>query len=252
MRGPVIKDEVKVPVGSFITKTGTLVSQLKTHHSGLLHRPEVVDLLSIQESFLNYKNLIVKDRIVLDAGANIGAFSYFAAKNGAKEIHAFEPEPHTYAMLVENVKNIPDNVSCILYNRALTNSVEEHIPFWVGYGRGGPSTATTEFRRGRNGIVAINENFKKIANEIQPNTIKIDIEGGEYNIVLDIPDSCDELALEWHGSTPDRKRKFKTIYPLFMEKGWQVVFEKKRESFKKHATSKGKEPRWAIDAHYRR
>jgi hypothetical protein len=134
----------------------------------------------------------------------------------------------------------------------MTSSTDKFVRFYVGFGRGAPSTASTEARRGRNCIPVKNENFKSFVDSIQPNTIKMDVEGGEYDLVLDIPDSCDELALEWHGSTPSRKQKFKKIYPLFLNMGWKVVKEKKRESFKKYALSKGREPRWAIDAHYRR
>lgn len=50
--------------------------------------------------------------IVIDIGANIGSFTLFAAKLGAKKVIAVEPEPHNVELLVQNVgankHNVPD------------------------------------------------------------------------------------------------------------------------------------------------
>lgn len=50
--------------------------------------------------------------IVIDVGANIGSFSLFAAKLGAKKVIAVEPEPHNVEILrsnvAENKNNVPD------------------------------------------------------------------------------------------------------------------------------------------------
>lgn len=41
--------------------------------------------------------------VVVDIGGNIGAFSVFAAANGAKNIHAFEPDSLNYGVLEANI-----------------------------------------------------------------------------------------------------------------------------------------------------
>jgi FkbM family methyltransferase len=46
----------------------------------------------------------LKDKIVVDVGANIGAFSVMAAKRGAV-VYAFEPYPKNYEMLLKNIKH---------------------------------------------------------------------------------------------------------------------------------------------------
>jgi len=49
--------------------------------------------------------------IVIDIGANIGSFSLFAAKLGAKKVIAVEPEPHNVELLRSNVAENQNNVA---------------------------------------------------------------------------------------------------------------------------------------------
>jgi FkbM family methyltransferase len=193
--------------------------------------------------------VLVHDRVVLDLGANVGGFSHMAIRGGAKEVYSFEPEPHTYALLVKNIGN--SNVVNV-YNRVISNRSDEFVNFYVGHGMGSPSLASAEKVRGRRATIAKNQNFKTFVDIVQPHTIKIDIEGGEYGIVDDIPDSCDEITLEWHGLTQKQVRLFKQVYPMFMSHKWTIVTEKKREFYKKHSSTHNREPKWVIDAHYRR
>ncbi len=46
-------------------------------------------------------------RRVLDAGANIGMFSLLALSKGARSVVAVEPNPQTFARLLENVRGLP-------------------------------------------------------------------------------------------------------------------------------------------------
>ena len=49
---------------------------------------------------------------ILDVGANVGAFSIWANLRWPRStIHAYEPHPHTFEMLVRNVAHLP-NVRC--------------------------------------------------------------------------------------------------------------------------------------------
>lgn len=242
-------DTPLVAAGSFYTRTGDTILETSQHKSGLWYRKEIADLLSIREALNNYKNVSVVNRVVMDIGANVGGFSHLALSNGASKVYSYEPEPHTYAMLAKNVGNHPRSN---IFNRAITMLDQREVSFYVGYGNGAPSLASTAKRAGRRSIRVTNEHFANLVAEIQPQTIKIDIEGGEYELMLHIPVSCDELTIEWHGDTPDRMTEFKKLYPMFMEQGWKIVNEKKRESFVKDSLRRGKTPKWCIDAHYRR
>ncbi len=74
---------------------------------------------SFYEIFLreDYKN-IQKDDIVVDIGANLGFFSLYAVKMGAKLVLALEPIADTYDLLKYNTKD----VSCI---RTIQNGVSD-------------------------------------------------------------------------------------------------------------------------------
>jgi len=64
-------------------------------------------IIELHQIYLaNQYNLsdILKDKIVVDAGANIGVFSLMCAAYSPKRIYAFEPIKETYDILVENVK----------------------------------------------------------------------------------------------------------------------------------------------------
>jgi FkbM family methyltransferase len=177
--------------GSFKKKDGEVLLQLKKHKSGIYYREDTSDLLSIRECNRNYKDVSVLDKVVLDLGSNIGGFSYIAAQNGAKAVYSFEPEPHNFSLLEFNLSSFNN---CHVYDKVVTNSIEDSIQFYIGYGKGAPSLASTRNVRGRYGISVKNENFKRFVNKINPELIKIDIEGGEYDIISDIPDSCKEFG----------------------------------------------------------
>jgi FkbM family methyltransferase len=245
-----IVDAPQKVMGTFKEKNGESTRKTMVHKSsGLMYRTELADLLSIRECMKNYKEVRVNGRIVLDLGANVGAFSYMASTKGCMEVHSYEPEEHTYAMLVHNVGNY-DNV--FTYNRAVTNKLDTDISFFVGHGNGAPSLASTITHRGREKRIVRNQQFLELVTRLQPNTIKIDVEGSEYDLVLDIPNSCDELTLEWHGDSPTARKRFDDTYSRFMNDGWNIVYENKRESYVKDSIRKGVTPKWCIDAHYRR
>jgi FkbM family methyltransferase len=50
--------------------------------------------------------------IVIDIGANIGAFTLFAAKMGAKKVIAVEPEPHNIELLRMNIAENKKHSDC--------------------------------------------------------------------------------------------------------------------------------------------
>ena len=72
-------------------------------------RPDTLDEYVFKEIKPSYNCLeLGEGDIVLDIGANIGAFSKYAMEKGAY-VYAYEPEPENYELLVVNTH--PDSLS---------------------------------------------------------------------------------------------------------------------------------------------
>ena len=52
-----------------------------------------------------YRELNVKNRIVIDVGVYIGDTAIYSALKEASKMYAIEPHPYAYELLVKNVKN---------------------------------------------------------------------------------------------------------------------------------------------------
>jgi len=95
----------------YLTKYGLLhdefICKTRTGQKFLV-RPWTADMKTIKSVFAkkNYVNEfvdIMPNSIVVDVGANIGAFTIFAAQ-WAKQVFAFEPEPENFHLLCSNIE----------------------------------------------------------------------------------------------------------------------------------------------------
>ncbi len=64
-------------------------------------------------------------KTVIDAGANVGVFSAYAALCGARKVYAFEPVKETFDVLVQNIKHNGLEASVIPLNAGLGERTEE-------------------------------------------------------------------------------------------------------------------------------
>jgi FkbM family methyltransferase len=121
----------------------------------------------------------LKEKIVVDAGANIGGFSIFAAKNGAKKVYAFEP-------IMGSVEIIKKN--------AILNGCEkiiEIIPFALGDKNEKAKIVTTgagdvcaSMVFTRPGVGTTDIEIKTLDSyDIKIGVLKMDVEGYENNIL---------------------------------------------------------------------
>lgn len=146
----------------------------------------------------------VADRVVLDLGANIGAFALWAMAAGARRVIAVEPDP--------------DNLAALNRNLALNRNFAAHVD--VIEGAAGPADRYLVERR-----VSGAGTWVEIPDERRPNRVacyvdgwsikalldlagtemlvmKCDIEGGEYALFADAVEAdlrrIDKLVLEFH------------------------------------------------------
>lgn len=60
-------------------------------------------LLTKEPHTINWLNTMTNGDILLDAGANIGVYSLWAAKKKGAKVYAFEPESQNYSVLMQNI-----------------------------------------------------------------------------------------------------------------------------------------------------
>lgn len=183
--------------------------------TSLFFRPEMKEDFIIKEVQREYKKVDFNNRVVLDAGSHIGASIYMALKNGAVFIHAYEPTPTTFDILK---KNFGSNDKVKLYNIALTGNNEKTLDFYI-HNKYSASNSLTKSRNRAEKISVECLNFWDEVNRIKPDILKIDIEGAEFDFMIDcdIPDFIKEVAIELHTTTKKRKEDAKKILNNFKE-----------------------------------
>ena len=172
------------------------------------------------KEYMNYK----KDDIVLDVGANIGAYSTRVSKL-VKEVYSFEPLNENYDLAQKNLdRNNATNVK--LYNNALIGTDDDEINFYLSKGKnlGGHTILPT---RGRGIIVVKARRFSDVLSETKATKIKMDIEGAEWNILSedDIDwSTVNGLVMEWHHKSFKNTRieKFKWVMD-YLSENFKVV-----------------------------
>lgn len=162
--------------------------------TGLFLRPGTCDDLIAREQ----KQYLALDPrpgdTLLDIGANIGAVAALFA-DLAVTVHAFEPEPSNFRLLKRNAGD-----RAALYQAAVVGDavVGERRDLFVNEGKnkGLHSLIATRGRSVRRVDVISFQNAVTIA---EPTLVKIDIEGGEYDLPLgQLPATVRGIAVELH------------------------------------------------------
>lgn len=156
--------------------------------------------------------------VVLDVGANVGAFSLWAAARGATRVVAVEPVP-------ENLEQLRANVAA---NPHLADRIEI-VDAATGAYAVGPVRVFADGPRSRllagagddldpDRIVETRAiPFRDLLATHRPDVVKMDAEGAEYPAFLLGPDgdlgallgdSVDRVVLEWHSRTDDVGAEF--------------------------------------------
>lgn len=157
----------------------------------------------------DYKILSVKDRIVVDIGANIGDSSIYFAKKGAQKVIAVEPFLQNFISLKNNVsingldsKIVPIHAGCGSLTK-IVNVANENAN-GIGLEIKNSSVGDKGIQ-----IIALSE----LLHEFKGDKIilKMDCEGCEYDTILnttnDTLNMIDEMILEYHDGYINLKNK---------------------------------------------
>jgi len=175
-----------------------------------MHLREFMDLWALKETvcdkdYEKYGFLIEPGWTVVDIGASVGEFTVWAAAKGAGKVLAVEPSPSALNLLE---KNISANG---LSNRARI------IPVAISNIEGLGLQDTGRYHHGGRSLVGYNGNSvsevlpvetKSLSQLFEEEDIlvcdlmKVDIEGGEYDLFLQSPpsvfDRVNRIVLEFH------------------------------------------------------
>ena len=192
-------------------------------------RPNTLDEYIFKEIKSSYSCLDIQEGdIVLDVGANIGAFSKYALEKGALNVFAYEPEPENFDLLIANTSMIPSH-KIFRFQYAVVGTDQTEVELYINSKKNKGLHMTREVR-GRDSISVRAENFCKIIDKLKPNKIKIDVEGAEYGFMpIEFPDFVDRIVMELH---------------FQYNKEWRPLAIKMHENMLKQGFSVIKEPQF--------
>jgi len=169
---------------------------------------------------------ITKDGLVLDVGANIGAFSLYACMNGAKRVYAFEPNGQAYDLLCKNIST--NNLSDMIFPRrvAISSEAGTQVKF--------PVNASPQNKimgdDAREGYELVNTTtLKRVLSEnriYSVDLLKLDCQGMEYEIIESLDkataDKLHAIKMEYHHANEDR------LISVLGKHNLHLVFKKKK------------------------
>lgn len=152
--------------------------------------------------------------VILDIGANIGAFSVWAAERFPNAtIFAYEPNPQTFSDLEENVAGLD-----VSLRRVAVADFDGKAPLFLGKNNRGECSLVDvgEQRTDQAGKVRVVSADKLPAAEM----IKLDVEGMELRILAAYPHlkTTKVIVLEWHGQENRAK-----VRALLSANGFQAI-----------------------------
>lgn len=167
---------------------------------------------------------------VWDVGANIGVYSLFAARAGAR-VHAFEPDPAFLERLRRNVYLNGQQEPIQVHETALNDSAGEVTLYTDGVA--GNSPALSADADGARDEVTVTQQRGDTLDLPAPDLVKIDVEGAEAGVLRGMTDVLDRIGtvlVEVHptmlprfGDTPADVRD------VLESRDFSVVYERRRD-----------------------
>ena len=145
---------------------------------------EILKILNTEGDYENDRVILNKNDIVIDAGANMGIFTLFAAHKKVGKIYAFEPQKNSIEVLKANINNnnLMDLVKIEPYGISETNKICQL--YNSGQGRSSGSVVMHLDSNETEEIKCISIDSWVEANNIKKiDFIKADIEGAERDLL---------------------------------------------------------------------
>jgi FkbM family methyltransferase len=180
------------------SKEISLHNGIRIHLSSHNHDIRTVFVVFVKKEYMK----IERDSIILDIGANIGAFSLFACQYKPKIIYAVEPALESFKTLQRNIiLNNLENIIKPYWNFiATTDDLEAEFPV-----KSSPYNKLFSPKEGEEVARVSSLTINKLieANNIDKvDYLKIDCEGCEYDIFFNMDDATfdkiNNIVMEYH------------------------------------------------------
>lgn len=173
----------------------------------------------IHENSYHNKIMLNTNDIWLDAGANIGGFVLMVCDE-VKKVICYEPDKSNFKLLEKVIKlNKVDNT--LLFREALVSNLDKRRSFYLN----------TKHNMAIHSLIPLNgrkmvgvdcANINTVLDKYHINNIKMDVEGGEYELIRCIKDwsNIKQIILEYHFITlhdKDYKKYFELVNLLKKE-----------------------------------
>jgi FkbM family methyltransferase len=135
---------------------------------------------------VHLRKLLKLGLVFVDIGANIGYYSLFAASRGAR-VYAFEPNGRNLWLLNKNARDNRFNINIFPYAVADTERLMVYTPL---QGNGQISELTDVLPAGDQEILR-SVTLDKALDGMQPDIIKVDVEGAEGLVMAGAQDTLD-------------------------------------------------------------
>lgn len=145
----------------------------------------------------------IEGQTVVDLGANVGAFSIFAALAGANGVHAYEPGAANLQALAENIKVNELEQQVLVSSEAVYDGSTCELAFHAGPAGGEGGSYTLE-RDGDDEVVVPAIGLDEVVERAgHVGILKMDVEGAEAAILAGASEATwqriDRIVLEFHG-----------------------------------------------------
>ena len=209
-----------VPSAPYVFRNG---AQLQIGR-GLDHAP-------IVEVFLREEYGAIPDgAAILDVGANIGAFSIYAARTARNvRICAYEPMPDFYSQLVRNVaiNGLDGTVRC--FNSAVAGDARSRRLFLYTEKFWFPTLVAPQDATSGTGVDVPCATLPDVLDSsgfAQVDLLKLDCEGAEYEILYNTADACfariREIRMEYH-NLPGEGRNVTALMAFLRERQYDIA-----------------------------
>ena len=186
---------------------------------GIWTREGTYDSRIIKEIKATYSWMDVEGKVVMDVGGCFGAFSVWASRQKASSIIAYEPATQNYEVLLKNSLEFPN---ILPINKALIDGFTDSIDFYLPKNRNNMGCASAFVKGGREKITVNSINFLQELHKYKPSVLKIDCEGGEYDILrIPLPNFVKQVTVEIHLKKIEW-RNYKSTKLLKLFQGWKV------------------------------